>query len=169
MELCLVRHGIAGTAGPKWPDDRLRPLTGKGVREMKAAAKGLRMLFVPDVVLTSPLLRAIQTAEILCDAFGIDGLHISEALASGDNDRLLADVAATRSARVVAVGHLPFMAEAISFAVTGDAQTIHCLCEKGSAALLSFPDAPAAGLATLQWLVQPQALHLIADGAATRR
>jgi len=139
------------------------------VREMGAVATGLRMLFLPDVVLTSPMLRAIQTAEVLCDAFGIDGLHISEALASDDYERLFAGIAATRSERVLAVGHLPWMCETISYAFTGDPHEMHCLCEKGGAALLKFPAGPSAGKASLQWLLQPDALKLMADGAASRR
>ena len=169
MQLCLVRHAIAGERGPAWPDDRLRPLTPEGEAKMREAALGLRLLFVPDAILSSPLLRAIQTAEILCDAFAIKGLHISDALASGDNDALLADVSSARSERVLAVGHEPFMSAAISFALTGSDSALRLTCKKGSAALLSFEGAPEAASASLEWLLQPAALRRAAGGATARR
>ena len=159
MELCLVRHAIAGERGPAWPDDRLRPLTAEGEAKMRLAALGLRALFVPDVIVSSPLLRAIQTAEILCEAFKIKGLHISDALASGNHEQLFGDVANFRRERVIAVGHEPFMSGAISFALAGSSDALRLICRKGSAALITFQGSPTAGAGTLEWLIQPAALR----------
>jgi phosphohistidine phosphatase len=65
VELYLVRHGLAGEAVPG-RDDRLRPLTRAGVGRTRAVAKRLLALGLRfDVLLTSPLLRARQTAELL--------------------------------------------------------------------------------------------------------
>ena len=70
-ELYLVRHGLAEERGEKWPDDTKRPLTEEGIVRMRKAARGLARLGVAvDVVLTSPLVRARQTADIV--AAGID-------------------------------------------------------------------------------------------------
>lgn len=72
MQLYLIRHGIAvDREDPNCPPDTERPLTPKGVKRSHAAALGLRALDVkPGAVLTSPWLRALQTAEIFCEAIG---------------------------------------------------------------------------------------------------
>src|SRR5438046_7785006 len=70
-ELYLVRHGLAQERGDMWPDDSKRPLTEEGMSGMQKATRGLARLGVSlDVVLTSPLVRARQTAEIV--AGGLD-------------------------------------------------------------------------------------------------
>ena len=62
----LVRHAIAEERGPAWPDDDLRPLTDAGARKMKEVVRGLGRLDVDvELILTSPLVRARQTAEIV--------------------------------------------------------------------------------------------------------
>lgn len=64
--IILVRHGKAGEPDPeKYPDDSTRPLTKKGVKKFKKAAAGLKELATPDRVLTSPMARTMQTANLL--------------------------------------------------------------------------------------------------------
>ena len=72
MHLYLIRHGIAvDREDPNCPPDTERPLTPKGMKRSHAAALGLRALDVkPNAVLTSPWLRAVQTAEIFCEMIG---------------------------------------------------------------------------------------------------
>src|SRR6202020_3116131 len=72
MILYLVRHGIAVDPNdPKSPAEPERPLTAKGVQKTRAAALGLKELKVkPDVLITSPYVRAAQTAEIFAEALG---------------------------------------------------------------------------------------------------
>ena len=66
IEIYLVRHGLAATRGPKYPDDRLRPLTPAGVKKFAESVPGLDELgVVIDFVLTSPLVRARDTATLL--------------------------------------------------------------------------------------------------------
>ena len=71
MLLYLIRHGIAvDREAPNCPPDTERPLTPKGIKRTRAAALGLRALELkPGLMLTSPWLRAMQTAEIFCDVF----------------------------------------------------------------------------------------------------
>ena len=73
MNLYLMRHGIALTRDdPSVAHDAERPLTGKGVKRMRKAAKGLRELAIRfDSILTSPLSRARQTADIVAST--LDG------------------------------------------------------------------------------------------------
>src|SRR5271156_2521374 len=72
MILYLVRHGIAVDPNdPKSPPEPERPLTAKGVQKTRAAALGLQALGVkPDVLITSPYVRAAQTAELLAETLG---------------------------------------------------------------------------------------------------
>ena len=72
MILYIVRHGIAvDRTDPKSPPEPERPLTAKGVQKTRSAALGLKELGVkPDVLITSPYVRAAQTAEIFAEAVG---------------------------------------------------------------------------------------------------
>src|SRR4029434_10395463 len=74
MNLYLMRHGIAVAADqPGIESDSGRPLTAKGTKRMRQAARGLRRLGVSfDTVLTSPFLRARQTAEIVAESLGLE-------------------------------------------------------------------------------------------------
>ena len=73
MILYLVRHGIAvDRTDPKSPPEPERPLTARGVQKTRSAALGLRALGAkPDVLITSPYVRAAQTAEIFARGAGI--------------------------------------------------------------------------------------------------
>ena len=69
-ELYLIRHGIAEERGEAWPDDTKRPLTDRGMARLQEGSARARALGVSfDVVLTSPLVRARQTAEVVAGAF----------------------------------------------------------------------------------------------------
>jgi phosphohistidine phosphatase len=69
-ELYLIRHGVAEEQGDSWPDDTKRPLSEDGMNRLRKSARGLAALGVSfDVVLTSPLVRTKQTADIVAGAF----------------------------------------------------------------------------------------------------
>src|SRR5579864_3335635 len=89
MLLYLVRHGPAvDRSDPKCPPETERPLTAKGLQKTRAAALGLSFLGAkPDVLITSPYVRAVQTAEIFAEALGFppDKLRMSEALKPAAN------------------------------------------------------------------------------------
>jgi len=85
IELYLVRHAIAAERGPKYPDDRLRPLTPAGAKKFAESIPGLsEMDVVIDFVLTSPLVRARETAQIANhikatrQAWALDSVEIRE-------------------------------------------------------------------------------------------
>ena len=66
FELYLIRHGLAAERGENFPDDTKRPLTSRGIQRLQRAGKALAALDVDfDVILTSPLVRARQTAEAI--------------------------------------------------------------------------------------------------------
>ena len=106
MELILLRHGKAEALNPE--GDRARRLDEKGREQSRRAAKVLqRANLLPDIVLTSPLVRARQTADEFCETAGIPGAIIQEWLACGMNpQQALRELSAYQEfPRVAIVGH----------------------------------------------------------------
>mgnify|MGYP001115942431 FL=1 len=149
MKLCFLRHGEADW--PNWtkPDNE-RPLTERGRKEMKRVAKFLeRLKFIPDSILTSPLPRASQTAEIVGRRLGIE-LQTEPALAHGFNVERLRRLLAERDAEsVMIVGHEPEFSEVIG-KLTGGKIKI----SKAGVALLDIDRSCTS--ATLLWLFPPK-------------
>jgi phosphohistidine phosphatase len=114
MHLYLIRHGIAvDRDDPNCPPDTERPLTPKGIKKTHAAALGLRALEVkPNAVLTSPWLRALQTAEIFCETIGYPSRKIirTDALkgTSSPGD-LLRELQSLKAKTVLCFGHEPHL------------------------------------------------------------
>jgi phosphohistidine phosphatase len=108
----LLRHGQASDEAP---DDASRPLTEKGERQSRAAGRALAALGVElDACLTSPKLRARDTASLACAELGLTPEE-ADALRAGDFDP--ADLAAGRG-EVLLVGHEPDFSRAVQ-ATTG--------------------------------------------------
>lgn len=160
MEICLVRHGIAVERGaPGFEDDSRRPLTPQGRARMEEAATGLKRLFTPQVLLTSPLVRAVETADILRKAYGLGKPRVCEALASGDHDGVLAALEEADAGAVALVGHEPWTSELLSYLLTGERAGMAAVFKKGAAALVRSAADPAPGNCWLEWLLQPNALR----------
>ena len=114
MRLYLVRHGVAvDRDDPDCPPDTERPLTPKGMKKSRDAALGLLALGVkPDAVLTSPWLRAAQTAEIFCDVMGFPSNKIirTDSLKGASSPaELLRELAKMKSKEVMCFGHEPHL------------------------------------------------------------
>jgi phosphohistidine phosphatase len=111
IHLYLVRHAIAADRGDAWPDDSKRPLTPKGAQRFRRVVQGLRRIGVlPDVILTSPLVRAKQTAEILADGLAPHPPIVTvESLAPGGSPAaFVEDVGRQpKAAQIACVGHEP--------------------------------------------------------------
>jgi phosphohistidine phosphatase len=156
MELYLLRHGIAADVGPEGSGDAGRPLTEEGIDKLKEAVRGLRRLGVrPDVLLTSPLVRARQTAEIVRRAFGLD-VRPAEALAPGCDLARLADLLGEyRSAeRVMIVGHEPDFSSLIGDLTGGSRVQL----KKAGLARVDL-ESVDTGAGTLIWLLPPVVLR----------
>ncbi len=109
----LLRHGDASDHAP---DDASRPLTPKGERQSRAAGAALAALGVKlDACLTSPKVRALETAKLACEPLGIEP-EVAEALRGGDFDP--EELAAGRGT-VLLVGHEPDFSRAIQLATGG--------------------------------------------------
>ncbi|HEX6050525.1 MAG TPA: phosphohistidine phosphatase SixA [Gemmatimonadaceae bacterium] len=164
MRLIVVRHAIAEDrdefAASGHDDDRLRPLTADGARKMKRGAEGLRSLVASiDLLASSPLVRAAETAEIIRDAYGIDRVVTEASLVPEGG---VADVVrwlATRGEDLVAiVGHEPQLGKLVAYLIgAGDRPVIEM--KKGAACLLEFDGSVEAGAARLTALLPPRVLR----------
>jgi phosphohistidine phosphatase len=145
MNLCFLRHGEADWRNWDKPDDE-RPLTERGRKEMKRVAKFLEQLkFSPDTIITSPLPRASQTAQIVADRLGVD-LKTDASLAHGFNlERLRRLIAKTDAECVVVVGHEPEFSHVIKDLTGGKIKI-----GKAGVALLETNRSCTSG--TLRWL-----------------
>ena len=164
MQLLVVRHGIAEDR-EKWAprDDVLRPLTEEGKKKMKEAAKGLRAL-IPrlDVLASSPLTRAQQTAAILAKVYDLSEPATVDALASGQRPPALAPWLRTQATRktVAIVGHEPGLGSLVSWLAAGSERSFIEL-GKGGACLLDVGERVDAGEAMLVWALRPSQLRAL--------
>ncbi|HYO13891.1 MAG TPA: histidine phosphatase family protein [Thermoanaerobaculia bacterium] len=167
MRLLLIRHAIAEERedfARTGKDDRLRPLTDDGRKKMKQSARGLKVL-VPeiDLLATSPLTRAAQTAAILDSVYGgLDEVEIDELAPEASPDEFLRWLRQQKAETVAAVGHEPSISLILSWFLTGNERHLHAF-RKGGACLLELPDEPAPGTAILLWALTPSQLRRLAD------
>jgi len=161
MRLILFRHGIAvDRADPTCPPDPDRPLTAKGVRRTAAAAAGLaRLEEPPDVVLTSPYLRARQTAEIATRLTGGPAPRVTSALEPGAPPSGVLELAHDIGAStVLCAGHAPNLDEVLAAAL--DRPGAFTQLKKAGAAAVEV--GPAGGV--LLWMLPPRVLRALGDG-----
>lgn len=166
MELLVVRHAIAEDReayAASGRDDALRPLTAGGARKMRRAARGLRELVSAiDVVVTSPLTRANETAEIIRRAYKLDGLETAPVLEpTVPLDDVVAWLSRFESGLVAIVGHEPQLGRLVTCLVAGTDRSAVEL-KKGGACLIEFDERPGAGKGRLIWAVPPRTLRDLA-------
>lgn len=165
LELYLIRHGIAAERGT-YADDDARPLILKGERKTQQVAQRLKELGITfDLILTSPLIRARQTADILQSGGLAPAVHIFDPLAPGGNcDRALADLetllkSLDHPTRIALVGHEPDLSTWAEQLI-GNETVGHLQLKKAGIIGLTLPDTlPAAlGNSELFWLTPPRLL-----------
>ena len=156
MELYFLRHGIAADEGPEGMGDAGRPLTKDGIAKMQAGARGMRRLGLRlDALLSSPLVRAHETAAIIARELGLE-LQLADELAPGcDIEQLFALLGEHRAAdSVMLVGHEPDFSSLIG-ALTGGSQM---LMKKGGLGRVDI-ERLEHGAGTLTWLLPPRVLR----------
>jgi phosphohistidine phosphatase len=165
MRVLVVRHAAAADKeefARAGKSDDLRPLTAVGKREMREVTRGLREI-VPgvDVLATSPLVRAVQTAEILGDSYK-KRLVIIESLRPEARYEDFATWAREHGDKntVAIVGHEPHLSGLVSWLLASSTRSLLEL-KKGAACLLEFEDSPGAGAGTLLWSMAPKHLRAV--------
>jgi phosphohistidine phosphatase len=158
MQLLIIRHAVAVERGTPGIPDEERPLTPEGQQKFRETAKGLaRLVDRPQALLTSPWLRAKQTAAI---AGGVWGLEPKEAaaLASGSFDEQAAVLDRyPKDATVAVVGHEPWVSELLA-RLLGSRHDDRLTFKKGGAALVDVPGRLAEG-GSLAWFLPPKVLR----------
>jgi phosphohistidine phosphatase len=162
MNLYLIRHAIAVE---EYEDDSQRPLTDKGRKKMRSIAKGLRALGVEfDLILSSPYVRAADTAEILSDILKVkQEVQFSENLIpSGSPDALIAELNEKGADSIALVGHEPFLSALIGLLVAENPNADITL-KKGGVCSLSTDDLRHVRKASMDWLLTPGILVGISE------
>jgi phosphohistidine phosphatase len=156
MELWLVRHAVAAEQDEFEGPDAERPLTPKGRRRFREFCQGLaKQAAMPQLVVTSQLVRAVQTAEILAPAAGLKKREIvvSDVLAPGiELGQLLPFVREQAGERIALVGHEPDLSHLLEELIGGGAFRFG----KGFVAAIDFDSAVAAGAGRLAWFLGPK-------------
>jgi phosphohistidine phosphatase len=170
MNIYLLRHGIAVSAEESAPDGE-RPLTAKGIKRMRKAARGMRRLGVDfDAVLTSPLARARQTADIVAAALGLEShLTVVEALQPNCSvDELLAGLSDYQHCKhLLLVGHEPLLSGTAAFLVTGKkTAALEIALKKGGLCHIEIDSLPPGNPGTLRALLAPKQLRFLGTRGA---
>ncbi len=161
MDVYVLRHGLANARDRlAYSDDDERPLTARGIRRMKRQARGMNSIGLSlDVIVTSPLVRAAQTAEIVHRRLDNPGeLVTSAALAPSGYPRALIDEIATdypSADSVMLVGHEPYLSALISLLVTGDTVPVIRL-KKGALCKLRAPNLRYGRCGWIEWSLNPR-------------
>jgi len=161
-QLFLIRHGVAEERGDAWPDDAKRPLSEDGIERFQRSARGLARLDVwIDVVLTSPLVRARQTADIVAAAFDPQPSIVTiESLAPGGSyASLVADLEKHgRKTRIALVGHEPGIGE-LGARLIGSRHSFEF--KKGAVCRIDVDEIPPVGPGDLRWFLTPKVMASI--------
>ncbi len=169
MQIYIIRHGKAlDYRDPRATSDEIRWLIDEGRDEVTTMAALLaRLGVVPDLVLSSPLVRARQTAEIIADELGVAaGVTLDDELAPGGSPAGVLDAILRhgRARHIVAAGHMPGVARLAGYLVHQDPD-----CgigfQTGAIARVELPnDDPAPGAGRLRWMIPPSvAARLLAE------
>ena len=167
MNLYILRHGIAVEPGsPGFEDDADRPLTPEGERKLRRITEAMGALELGfDLILSSPYVRARQTAEIVAEA-----LKARKRLASSDDlvpggsaAKLIEHLGQLRPQPddVLLVGHEPYLSELISLLVSGT-ESSRVVLKKGGLCKLTTESLKHGRCATLLWLLTPKQMVLMA-------
>lgn len=167
MNLFILRHGLASDPGedglPKDLPDAERPLTAKGKQRLWRGTEAMRTLKLEfDFVVSSPLLRARQTAQIVTEALELRRkLILTDHLAPAGSPKLLLEQLeelGPRAKNILLVGHEPYLSRLIALLISGSTAAAIEL-KKGGLAKLDVDQLRFARCARLGWLLTPKQLE----------
>lgn len=159
LELYMIRHGLADKKIEDEINDDERPLNKKGKEKMKDIAKGLKELKISfDIILTSPLLRSKESAEIL-NAYCSDTkeVTVTDLLVPGASyNNLIKFLNKFKDVKKVAiVGHEPFLSSFASYCLSKNKNSLMNL-KKGGVLMLEIDEVIKPGQCILSWLMEPK-------------
>jgi phosphohistidine phosphatase len=162
-ELYIMRHGVAVTRGSAgFSDDAKRPLTPDGKKKMQQITDGLaRLGFAVDWIVTSPLVRSVETAEIVAESLGSNlPLDFCDALRPGGSPEALVSFLAKHAnrKRVLVVGHEPDLSE-LAARLMGAGRHANLAFKKGGCCLLTFNEFPPKSPGRLVWWLTSRVLR----------
>jgi len=160
MEIYIIRHGIAVDRGtPGYKKDSDRPLTNEGEDKMHQIAKAmLAMELKFDLILSSPYVRAQQTAQIVAAELDEEVTFTDFLMPDGNLLELIRELNDEKPQRVLLVGHEPDLSGLVSVLVTGESDAAIEL-KKGGLCKLSADRVAFGQCATLNWLLTPKQLR----------
>ncbi len=163
FELILMRHGLAEEAAAAGEDAR-RALTPEGRKRVRQIARGLQRLGVDlDRIVTSPLVRAAETAEIVREAFSpAPPVERSDALVPGATPSQFIEFLSRKEGarRVLAVGHEPDLS-VIAAHLIGAGPRAHLAFKKGGCCLIVFEETLRHLPGKLHWWLPPRVLRRV--------
>ncbi len=165
--LMLLRHAIADERSDTGRDEDRR-LTGEGKRKLREVVVGMRALDLPvERILSSPLRRAVETAEIVAEGYGLeDEVDVAPALAPGAGPHAVFDALAevSRSSGIVLVGHEPDLTALASTLLTGTPGLVHMGFRKAGLAGIVVASLPPRAAGELEFFLTPGQLRRIGRG-----
>jgi phosphohistidine phosphatase len=162
-ELYIMRHGLAVSRGSlRFSDDAQRPLVPEGKEKMREIGDGLKRIgFEVDWIVTSPLVRAVETAGIIAESLASSApVDACEAMRPGGSpEELLAFLAKRPSrTRVLVVGHEPDLSELAARLIGADSHA-NLAFKKGGCCMISFNEFPPKSPGQLVWWLPPRLLR----------
>jgi phosphohistidine phosphatase len=160
MEIYILRHGIAVPTGSRgYKKDSDRPLTKEGEEKTHQIARTMREMGLQfDLILSSPYIRAKDTAKIVAGELG-QQVTLTESLVPGADAReLIAEINDEKPQRVLLVGHEPDLSGLISVLISGSGDALIEL-KKGGLCKLTSDKLTFARCAILNWLLTPKHLR----------
>ena len=161
--LYLMRHGVAEDAGPGMSDAE-RALTADGIQKTKRVALGLKKLGIkPELIVSSPLRRAEQTARLVAEAVASDArLELQAFLAGGTPEEVVKGLRPHRDcSEIVLVGHQPDLGELASHLLTGSASLTPLPFKKAGVAAIAVGTLPPRSAGMLEWFLTAAQLRAI--------
>jgi len=160
MEIYILRHGIAVDRGtPGYKKDGDRPLTEDGIEKIRQVAEAmLAMELKFDLILSSPYVRAAETAKIVAGELDEEVTFTEFLLPDGNPLELIREINDNKPQSVLLVGHEPDLSRLISLLISGDSEAAIEL-KKGGLSKLTAEKLMFGQCATLHWLLTPKQLR----------
>ena len=161
MVLYIMRHGLAEEPTPKG-DDAARRLTERGADRIRKAAAGMHAAGIAfNVILTSPVVRAAETANIVAQESGGPKPRVITELTTGVAPATALDalIKLKLPESVLVVGHEPTLSRLASLMLSGSTESVSIKLKQGGVIALECPDRIERGVAQLRWMMTQRQLR----------